>query len=51
MDVEDIYVQMEKIIINTGLRKQLIQLGNERVNHFSWKTCANQHVKVYQSLL
>ncbi|MEY8589632.1 glycosyltransferase family 4 protein [Phocaeicola sartorii] len=51
MDVEDIYMQMEKIIINADLRSQLVQLGNERVNSFSWKTCADQHVKLYQSLI
>lgn len=49
--VDDIHDAMSRAIDNEDIRKSLIAKGNERVKEFSWQRCADEHMKVYKSLV
>ena len=49
-DVDDMAEKMEKAVADSHMREHLIAKGDERVKLFSWKRCAEKHVKVYESL-
>jgi len=49
--VDDILSAMVKAVESEDLRKELTARGDERVKAFSWKRCADEHMKVYQSLV
>jgi glycosyltransferase involved in cell wall biosynthesis len=40
-----------EIIENEHVRHRLVESGYERVSHFSWKRCAQQHLELYEALL
>lgn len=48
---EDLYYKMLKIMHDSSLRDELIDKGKIRVSHFSWEKCADEHIKLYKSLL
>ena len=48
---EDICNALQHVIEDTTLRHNLIQRGNERIKAFSWQRCAEEHMRVYRSLL
>lgn len=48
---DDMTEKMEYVIEHPTYRNELIQKGMERVKDFSWERCAEEHLKVYQSLL
>jgi glycosyltransferase involved in cell wall biosynthesis len=50
-DSEEIFEKMADIIDNHELRKKMIFLGKKRINDFSWKKCANEHIALYETLL
>ena len=48
---ESIRFAVERILSDEKLRQDLIQKGQERVKEFSWKKCAQETKKVYESIL
>jgi glycosyltransferase involved in cell wall biosynthesis len=49
-NTEEIAHGLITLLTQASLRKQLIQLGSERVREFSWQKCTQQTYKIYQSL-
>ena len=43
--------QIEKVLLNTSVRKKLILNGYERSKKFTWEKCAKKTLKIYSSLL
>jgi glycosyltransferase involved in cell wall biosynthesis len=41
---------MYEVLTNKDLRKELSKKGIERAKLFSWKKCAEETLKVYESL-
>lgn len=50
-DIGDMSDKMIKVAESTDLRDSLIAKGAVRVQDFSWQTCADKHLRVYESLL
>lgn len=50
-DIESIADTMSKLLDDSFYREQLVQKGNKRAEDFSWKKCAEEHYKVYKSLV
>ena len=48
---DDMACKIEQLIQDSSLREQLSSKGDIRVRQFSWKRCADEHRKVYQTLL
>jgi len=48
---EDIAEKIERVLVDSTLRSNLVALGHERLNAFSWEKNASEHMSVYQSLL
>lgn len=48
---ESIVNAIEKVVYSPERTQILIQLGLERVKHFSWRNCATQTAAIYTSLL
>jgi hypothetical protein len=42
---------IEKVVFSDIRKKELIQLGLDRVKLFSWKKCSNQTLSLYKTLL
>lgn len=49
--IDDMKEAMTRLTENESLRAELSAKGWERVKKFSWQHCADEHFKVYQSLL
>ena len=50
-DVDSMINAIDSVIINSDVRNQMIRAGKEHVKKFSWEKCAQEHIKVYNSLL
>jgi glycosyltransferase involved in cell wall biosynthesis len=50
-NIDSIADTMRELINNENLRDNLRKLGDKRVKDFSWEKCAQEHLKLYQSLL
>lgn len=50
-DLDSIYSAMKEAIDDSSIRKELITRGDERVKLFSWEKCAEEHFRIYQSLV
>ena len=50
-DIEEMSHKMSLLIENPHLRETYVNLGWERVHDFTWEKCAEEHRKVYQSLI
>lgn len=50
-DHEELADRMINLLNNSDLRQKLIINGHERVSHFSWDKSAEEHLKVYKSIL
>lgn len=50
-DIGDIADKVEKVIIDTDYRGNLVNQGYLRVKNFSWEKCAENHLKLYKSIL
>ncbi|MCD8206707.1 MAG: glycosyltransferase family 4 protein [Bacteroidales bacterium] len=50
-DVEFMWTTIAETIHNEALRADLIERGKERLGHFSWEKSAQEHFRLYQSLL
>lgn len=51
LDVEDIKKNLELIIDNEKLRKELIKKGYEQVKKFSWEKTARETLKAFEGLM
>lgn len=49
--VDDICTKMKKLIDNKKLQNDLIKKGFKQVKKFSWSKCAEETLKVYESVL
>ena len=50
LQTEEITQAMHRLLSDSQLREQLIQLGLERVRHFSWTSSALKTLNVYKSV-
>jgi glycosyltransferase involved in cell wall biosynthesis len=50
-DLDSMIEAIEKVVYSEEVSNNLRKLGKERVKKFSWDLCAEQTMKVYQSLL
>ena len=50
-DIEDITNKIEIMLTNQELKHTIIDLGKERLTHFSWENCAKEHLNVYKSVI
>ncbi|MFP4486779.1 MAG: glycosyltransferase family 4 protein [Campylobacterales bacterium] len=49
--IEDIKQKIEMVINDEKLQKDMIQKGLERAKEFSWEKCADEHMRVFESLI
>ncbi|XRP97070.1 glycosyltransferase family 4 protein [Methanocaldococcus sp. 16A] len=49
-DVDELAKAMYEVLTNDGLREELSKKGLERAKLFSWKKCAEEHLKVYEEV-
>lgn len=49
-ELESIADALERVLLSQVRTKELVVRGKERVNYFSWDTCAEQTQLVYKSL-
>lgn len=49
-DVDSIREALTSILFTQGCREQLIRKGRARLEHFSWAKCAEETVKIYESV-
>lgn len=48
--VEDIAMQIESVLSDENLRRDLVARGRQRVKEFSWERCANETRLIYERL-
>jgi glycosyltransferase involved in cell wall biosynthesis len=49
-DVDELANKMYEVLTNEDLRKEMSKKGLERAKLFSWKKCAEEHLKVYEEV-
>jgi len=49
-EVDSISAAIEKVITDDSRRRQLVGLGAERIQQFTWQRCAQETLAVYQRL-
>ena len=49
-DVDELANKMYEVLTNDGLGEELSKKGLERAKLFSWKKCAEEHLKVYEEV-
>ncbi|MBW9221791.1 glycosyltransferase family 4 protein [Methanothermococcus sp. SCGC AD-155-C09] len=49
-DVDGLSRAMYEVLTNDGLREELRKRGLERAKLFTWKKCAEEHLKVYEEV-
>jgi glycosyltransferase involved in cell wall biosynthesis len=50
-DIEALISVTYRILINRGLREEMVGLGYQRAKRFSWNRCADETAAVYRSVL
>jgi len=50
-DIQDMATKIDEVISKPALRSKLVELGYKNVKRFSWRTFANEHVKIFNKLL
>jgi len=50
-DVNEIARAMYNVLTNDELRKEMIKRGMRRAKQFSWRKCAEEHLKAYKDIL
>ena len=48
--IEDIAAAIERVVYSSSRTHELIKLGQERLNHFSWGRCADQTLAIYHQI-
>ncbi|MCX7625461.1 MAG: glycosyltransferase family 4 protein [Candidatus Sumerlaeaceae bacterium] len=51
LETEEIAAAMERVLSDELLRRQMCEKGLERSRQFSWKNCARETLRVYQTVL
>jgi glycosyltransferase involved in cell wall biosynthesis len=51
LSVRDIVATCERLATDVALRQELIEKGFRRVRDFSWRTCVQQTLDVYEGVL
>lgn len=49
-DVVELANNMHEVLVNVSLREELSKKGLERAKLFSWKKCAEEHLKIYEEV-
>jgi len=49
--IDDMLEASERLLLENDLKQSLIKKGKLRVKKFTWKKCAEEHIRVYKSLL
>ena len=49
-DVDELTNKIYEVLTNEGLREELSKKGLERAKLFSWRKCAEEHLKVYEQV-
>jgi glycosyltransferase involved in cell wall biosynthesis len=47
-NVDSIAGGIEKLLTDDALSRKLVAKGREQAKKFSWETCAQEHVRVYE---
>jgi glycosyltransferase involved in cell wall biosynthesis len=50
-EVDSIAGAIDRVLSSPSRRTELVQLGQQRLQLFSWQACAEEHHQLYQSLL
>jgi glycosyltransferase involved in cell wall biosynthesis len=50
-NVEEIAQALQNVLYNTAKSAELVKLGKQNIQRFSWDRCAAEHYQVYKSLL
>ena len=50
LDIDDIARGICELAFNEDLRKELAKKGMERAKFFSWRRCAEEHMKLYEEI-
>jgi len=50
-NAEEISEKMELVLNSEMLRAHLVEKGSQRLSYFSWEKCAEEHLKIYKSLI
>jgi glycosyltransferase involved in cell wall biosynthesis len=50
-DVDSMAGAIDRVLSSPARRTELVQLGQQRLQLFSWQACAEAHHQLYQSLL
>ena len=50
-NVDEMAHAMYEVVTNKGLRQELTRRGLERAKQFSWKKCAEEHLKAYRMVM
>nr|AUN37321.1 glycosyl transferase group 1 [uncultured bacterium] len=50
LDEKQIADGLQRILVDEGLRAELVSLGTERAREFSWQRCARQTLDVYRKV-
>ncbi len=48
--VDEMAEAIRKVVLDLDLRKELIEKGYERVKLFSWKGCAEKHIRLFEEV-
>ena len=49
--IENLIYAIEKVVFSDIRKKELTQLGLDRIKRFSWEKCSNQTLSIYKTLL
>ena len=49
--IENLIYAIEKVVLSDIRKKELTQLGLDRIKRFSWEKCSNQTLSIYKTLL
>jgi len=47
---EEMAGAIERVVYSDSETAQLVELGHERLKHFSWQRCSQETLSIYQSL-
>lgn len=50
-EIDDMVAVMSRVAESENLRTELVSLGLKRVADFSWGKCAQEHMRVYESII
>lgn len=51
LDIDDIVIKLQRLISDTGYRNELKQRGIQQASKFSWETCIENTIAVYQKVI